>query len=160
MARIDVNRPDDEHVVRTPQYSVVHGHDAPAGTIFCDKPCQISCPISDKGGCFLFKCCHNHFPHLSRSDRLKRIGVEYLQNIIISPVVNASVVHTIKASSRTIKFRQAGDVEEHRRINTGHVRNKFFHGITASFRPEYHFLERDLSAESPFVDLFGEKKAH
>src|SRR5512145_1390834 len=133
MARVYINGPDDEHIIGAAKYSIVHGHDAAAGTLAGNEPCQVSCPISDERCCLLFQCCYNHFTYLSRSYRLKRIRIQYLQNIIIGPIMDTPVMDAIEACPGSIEFRQPGYIKEHGGIDAGHLRDQFSHGITASF---------------------------
>ena len=120
--------------------------------------CEVSRPISNQRHSFFPQGGHHHLSHFPFRHHLQAVGIEYFQNIIVSPVMHAVMGRAFQSCARAVEFGHSRNV-----VHVGQAEQILYpvpHGIRRALGTIDHFLEPKLVPHTPAFNLLGEQQSH
>src|SRR5208283_1709931 len=158
LARVDIDRPENEHIVRASEEPVVARQDGAARARAGDRPCEVPRPVSDERRRLFLQCRHDHLADLALGHGLKRVGVEEFHYVIIRPVVDTLVMDAVEAGTGAVELGHPRYIEYV--LHAEELPDPGPHGVARPLRPEYHLLEIDLLLDPPLLHLLRHEEPH
>src|SRR4030042_497647 len=136
----------------------MHRKNGSTRTSLWDEFGEVPCAIADNRCGFFPEGGDHHLPDFPWWYRLKGFWIEEFEDVVISPIMDAFVIDTVKPCPRAIEFREAGDIED--MFHTQKLLHPISLSIAGTFRAHDDFFKCNALSQISFLNLLAHKESH